>query len=355
MSTTADFVRCVVWRLRARALLGALTRWLCAGTVLAALLVLADRVLSLGVGDLTLVAVPCGAALLGGLATAWARWPSRLAAALAADARLGLEERLSTAMAAPQGLMADLLRRDAERHVSGADPHREFPVRPPGGARILIAGAGALLVALLLPQMDLLGWGAARQRRQAERQAVREATASARSQVRSLREAARRRGLEGAAAALGDVEDRLAQLAESGADAAQARAQARELQATVNAAREAPLGDGGRAPPEDALGRRDFLAGASRVLERCRRQLGDGAAGGGVPRPAAGLEGEDEGPAAPGAFVRADDVAVPAPESRELEWKLVTAGQTADAATARRQLPWRYRGVVRRYFSPDTR
>lgn len=92
---------------------------------------------------------------------AFLRRPDLMDAALAADLRLGLRERLSSSyeLADAEGGMVGALHRDAERHLSHLQDGRDFPLVPRRGLRwfavpFLIFGIGYVL----FPELDLFGY-----------------------------------------------------------------------------------------------------------------------------------------------------------------------------------------------------
>jgi len=105
------------------------------------------------------------AALAAGVAVAaivaFLRRPNLMQAALAADLRLGLRERLSSSyeLAQAEGPMVAALHRDAERHLSRLKDRRDFPLVPRRGLRwfalpFIIFGIGYVL----FPELDLFGY-----------------------------------------------------------------------------------------------------------------------------------------------------------------------------------------------------
>lgn len=117
--------------------------------------------------------LPVAAALFAGAVLGAAFWSVRSApgledAALAADACLGLKERLTSSLAlrrrggsflggSPE--MAEAVHEDAARHLARLHPRRDFPFRATRGMRWLAAplvlyGLGFLF----LPEFDLLGY-----------------------------------------------------------------------------------------------------------------------------------------------------------------------------------------------------
>ncbi len=102
-------------------------------------------------------ALICGIA--GGILWAWVSRPTIPDAAVAADERLGLKERLSTALQFLGGGPSPLvpaLAADAEAAARTIDPRQAWPVRAPRQWRML-AVAGAVFVGLyFVPQQSLL-------------------------------------------------------------------------------------------------------------------------------------------------------------------------------------------------------
>lgn len=94
-------------------------------------------------------------------ATAWTvyRRPRLLDAALEADNRLGLQERVtsSLALADADGPMIDALHADARRRLAGLDTAHAFPLYPPRAARWLAVPLLAFVLASFMPDIDLFG------------------------------------------------------------------------------------------------------------------------------------------------------------------------------------------------------
>ena len=341
MDRTTAVVRTIGWRLGAQALLESAVLWLSLGLGAAAVLVLAERLLSLGASVLFLAAVPIAAACTLAAARGLVRWPDSATAALRADARLGLAERLSSSLAAGHGPMSDLLRRDATRHAEAIEPRESFPVRLPPRARAVAPLAVALAVALLLPPLDLLGWGAARE---ARARAVGEATRDAHDALGAISRSAREQGLSRPAEAVARVQAALAS-----PDDAEARAQA-ELDAAMDANAAAR---GASAADPRALAQLDreddVLRRAARELERWRRRLA-------AARAAAAMGAGSDTAAGAGRqfrFVRSDPSATHGPDAKTPETRPLAARPAATAAMTHDSVPWRYRVVVQRYFSTD--
>jgi len=96
---------------------------------------------------------------LGALAGSLRR-VSLFQAALAADRRLGLQERLSSALElgkqdARDPLVAALVA-DATSHAAGIDPALAFPLKMPREVRLLAGALGVLALVLLLPRLPVL-------------------------------------------------------------------------------------------------------------------------------------------------------------------------------------------------------
>ncbi|MBN1442104.1 MAG: hypothetical protein JXA90_05305 [Planctomycetes bacterium] len=171
--------------IRRRLFLAGALRWLCADLLLcvslAAVLIAAERIFSLGVGE----GVWIGGALLGAIAftivRAAIRGRVRIAdAARAADERLALKERLATAVyleEAPRRPALEpwqcLICEDGARRLEGVRLAERFPVRPPRTSWWLLAPAAACaLILLFVPEIDVLGRGARRRAVAEEREAV---------------------------------------------------------------------------------------------------------------------------------------------------------------------------------------
>lgn len=112
--------------------------------------------------------------LLAAVAAALRLRPQRYTftyAALALDQALDNRERLTSALAVEGSTrpLADAVREDAHAHAAGIDPRRVFPLRCGwGGSRLPWLIGSFLLLALLLPDIDVLG---ARARHRAETEA----------------------------------------------------------------------------------------------------------------------------------------------------------------------------------------
>ena len=277
------FVRAVQWRVGVGESLRLGTWGLCAALGVATALVVAERLLAVGVSVGGAVVVPVAVAGVLALGLGLARWPGQMAAALRADSRLGLEERLSSALAVGESPMAALVRADATRHVQGVEAGAWFPVRCPAAARALPLLAAVLVIAVLVPELDVLGIGEAR------RLAAARAGASGDPSRRQPRNGATQPAVV--------------------------------LPATPN---------GGTA-----------LAPESR---------GPAAVG---PKRASTADDNSTGRGAQEAFVRKAAAPARPAEVVKLVESLAEARAAAEGAMAREGVPWRYRAVVKRYFSPE--
>lgn len=131
------------------------------------------------------------------------RRPGLLAAALEADRRLDLDERLTSSLelAEVEGPMVAALHRDAEIHLSKLDIHRDFPIRPPRALRWLPLALSVFFAAyLFLPVFDLLGHQEKVEAAMKKKEEARIAAEAIREAVRPLKrksESGDLKGLEG--------------------------------------------------------------------------------------------------------------------------------------------------------------
>ena len=359
MEALRTFVRAVARRLGTQALFDAGAACLCIGFGVASLVVLAERLLSLGADVGLFVALPLVVASMAGLVAGLARWPGLPAAALRADERLGLEERVSSALAVGSEPMACLVREDAARRIEGIGLAQAIPIRAPRLLVPLGLSAIGLVVALLVPAADLLGWGAARRARAEDAAAVREATNTALAKLGRQAAAAREQGLGRSAKALKEIEEAMAALAASDASTAEAQKTARqalgEVERTRGSIEEAQRAAADPGRIEKAKQELDILQSSSSVLEQWKRDLAGETPGGVRPRGDTGYPGKkDDGGASSRAaeFVRSSDLPPTPLEAATVESKLLAAKPAAVSAMQRNDIPWRYRRVVRRYFSP---
>lgn len=361
MDTVARVVGRIARRLGACALIRAVGRSLCVATAVAMVVVLAERLLSLGVSTATAIGVPLAVGTMFGVALGLARWPGRTTSALRADARLGLDERLSSALAAGDGPMAELLHADATRCAAAIKLRESFPVELGLSAQALPLLAALLVVAVLVPELDLLGRGRARTARAAQAAAAGAAVAEAQAALDSLRDRARERGLGGAAMALDDAARALAATA-PGSGAAETAREADRIKGALDARREANGRALGAASSEEQkerlLRQRDLLANAARAVERLRGRLAGGGGGPAGPperRPTTAKDSGKEPVGGQPLFARPQETPPSPHEAAALARRLVAARDAAAEAMSHARIPWRYRGVVRRYFSPDER
>jgi hypothetical protein len=94
-------------------------------------------------------------------ATGWAvyRRPRLLDAALEADRRLGLQERLTSSLAleGAEGPMVEAVHADARQRLTQVNILEAFPFYPPRAARWLLVPVLAFAVASFVPELDLFG------------------------------------------------------------------------------------------------------------------------------------------------------------------------------------------------------
>ncbi|MBM4036727.1 MAG: hypothetical protein FJ291_33760 [Planctomycetes bacterium] len=358
MEQVESFVSRAARRIGLNGLLAAGALWLSIGFGLAAALLLGERLLAFGANAGLIVAAPILAAALASFAAAMSRWPTQQAAALRADAQLGLHERLSTALAAGEGPMAELVRADAQRRAAAFDPRKEFPVRIPARARWLALCAVGLAVAALVPPLDVFGWGAARAAREAERDAVRRATDGARVHLGKLAGVASEQGLDRAKQTIEQIDRSLGALAASEPTAEKARKVAEKAMQGIEKARAANDAAAKGAP--DARERaktdseRDLMASTQRILDGFQRELAGEARGGEI----AAADGDKSKKGKEQVHQHAPDFVkpqepTPVPRATvKVESRLLATRPAAEAATRRGDIPWQYRALVRRYFSP---
>ncbi|NQT53327.1 hypothetical protein HQ576_14815 [bacterium] len=353
VDTVEAVVQAVRRRLGIEAVLRAGVAWLGVGLAAAVLLVLGQRLIAFGAHPAALALVPVAAGALLAAVDGLRRWPAPRAAAFAADALLHLHERLAAAWCAGAERLAGLLRADAERHASHvlAVHPDAFAVRRPARLWVLPLLALALLVALLLPSFDLLGWQAARAERAQRLVLARQATYLAADALRALAAAARRRGLHHTAQAVERAASAAAAAPAQQAPDAAATAQA-DLRARLRntqAARDAASDPAARKQlNRDA----DLLAQALRRVDHWRRDLAGGAL-----QPIGPLAKDTPGRPSPAAspFVHTTTPA-PAPAAlASLERRLLDARPAVEAAMTHDRVPWGYRAIVRRYFTPSPR
>lgn len=361
MDDVRRFAHKVGTRLGVQALLDAASGWLCLGLGAAAAAVLAERLLALGVPVPLLVAAGLLAASFAGVVAGVSRWPTLQRAALAADARFALDERVSSALAVAAGPMTGLLQADAVRHTQPIALRRALPIAPPPSVRALALLAVALAAAAFVPPLDLLGWGAARAARATELADVRRATEAVRLSLGKLAAAGRNEGLPRTEQQLNQIDQRLAGVAASETTASQAREAAKRMldeldkaRAASEAAAKAAADPTQRAKAE---AERDLLLSSARVIEGWQRELAGEARGGTRPQPGKapdskkGVEGTGEKASE---FVRPAEAPSVPREAMKVEARLIEARPAAEAAVRRDDVPWQYRSVVRLYFSPTT-
>jgi hypothetical protein len=128
-------------------------------------------------------------------ATAWAihRRPRLVDAALEADRRLGLQERVTSSLALEnmEGPMVAALHADARRRLADVNVLQAFPLYPPRSARWLFVPILAIGLAGLLPEFDLLKMRERQAEAKAQQDARRVTAEALKSMAKPLKESAR--------------------------------------------------------------------------------------------------------------------------------------------------------------------
>ena len=340
MDAIAGFVKRFAMRTGLERLLASVATWLAAGLWCGAVLVAAERLVALPAPPEVLGALPvlCGAFV--GLTLGLSRWPNLAEAALAADARFDLQERLSSALAAGSGPMAELVRQDATRHAASLDLRATLPLRMPRSWPALAAGALTLVVAALLPPMDLLGWRARRQAAEREHRLVRNATTAARARLSQLQAVAGGQEITRA------VDRQLAELLARRPGLREAvEAGTRLERQTGRLLAEAERQIAKMTDPlrrSELEGERAAAAAASRILAEWLENLGA----------ARQPERIGDGSSAE-AFVRPHEPPPPPKQLERLSEPIAQGSAAARAALRRDEIPWRYRRIVQRYFAVE--
>jgi len=158
MSDLDHKLRLATRRLVRRKVLCAASRALAVGLAAALALIVAHKLFDLGSSLYLIAATLALLAALSGAAWALARRPHTLHTALLLDRRLGLDERLASAVcaAADPRPMAAALRADAAARLNRDAIDRAIPAEMPRAARWLpVLVAAAVLAAALLPAFNL--------------------------------------------------------------------------------------------------------------------------------------------------------------------------------------------------------
>lgn len=146
------------------------------------------------VDPLIVAAVLTGVALVAASATAYLRRPKSIEAALEADKRLGLNERITSSLQLgdQNDGLAQQLHQDAQRHAAGIVPTRDFPFQLPHRSRafcIALVAFGCLY--LLMPEFDLLGFKERQAQAAAEHQKKLDTVARIEEVIEPLKESAK--------------------------------------------------------------------------------------------------------------------------------------------------------------------
>lgn len=202
-------LRAVTRRMVGVAFLGALTRCLFYALCLIAALAVVDRLVYTGLPVVTASVGLLVACLPAAAAWTWLRRINRLRAAILADQKLGLKERLSSALAladSSEPMVPELLE-DALRHVRRLDVTRAVPFRLPREARFMaIPLVCSIAVLSIMPQMDLLGMRARAARLKADQQEIQKQAENLERQIKKLKAAAEDKKLENLAALVSKME-----------------------------------------------------------------------------------------------------------------------------------------------------
>ncbi|MHC4567840.1 MAG: hypothetical protein ACYTE3_19010, partial [Planctomycetota bacterium] len=163
-------IRNVRFRCSVNLLLKHTGRVLIAAGVVAVLTVLAERLLALTVITPTTLWGFCAVALVLALTLWLLKQPSRMQASLLLDERLMLQERFSTtlALADMEDPFAQAARNEAYERAGHANIAGHFPIRPSKCWIYAISTWLIVVLALFLPQKDLLGFLRKREQKQEE-------------------------------------------------------------------------------------------------------------------------------------------------------------------------------------------
>jgi hypothetical protein len=218
-----DTIRRLVGRVRRRLFLGTLgraTSWtLCLGLTVAVFALAAGKfwpqstLNRLSSGQWLLSGLVAG--VLGGLLWSWWKRPTMFQAALEADLRCGLKERLSSALSlAPSDSLhgAEMaLIHDAARRAERAEIPEHFPLRPQPRGLLPLLPLAALPFVLLLPERGTAS-AAPAPVNATEVASVKEAAKQLQAQLRQQRKQAEAQGLQDAQMMLKKMEDELDKL-----------------------------------------------------------------------------------------------------------------------------------------------
>lgn len=164
MNAILQAVRIVAWRLAVNRSISVLVRSIFYVLCVFGVIALADRLLYLGFSPYLAMFAATAAIIPYAALSLLLRRVTRGDAALAIDQRLGLHERLSTALAiqGTEGPAAEALLLDAQRHAEAIKPRKHFPYQYPREARYLPFPALAIfLIWGVVPSFDLLNREAA--------------------------------------------------------------------------------------------------------------------------------------------------------------------------------------------------
>lgn len=205
-------LRRVCFRCSLNVLLEQLGLVLVLGGTAAALAVLTERALAVRFIEPRNLQVFLGAVVLAGGVLWFLKRPSRMKAALLLDERLATRERFSTAMlvAGSDDPFARAACREAHEAAERTDPKGQFPIKPSrrwGWAVAVWMVFGG--VALFLPDLDLMGYGAQRTQQQEKEKQLAKVKAEVKERTQVLASMVKELGdakLAADLAKLGDLE-----------------------------------------------------------------------------------------------------------------------------------------------------
>ncbi|MFH0963188.1 MAG: hypothetical protein V2A58_04155 [Planctomycetota bacterium] len=167
--------------------------------VFVCLAILLDKLIFLGAPVVYVLAAATVLCAAGAVLLSVRRWPSDREAALAVDERLRLKERISTSLAVEgdASAMARAVVQDAASYARAVSVAQSFPLRVPVSFWwAMLAGAVALAILGVMPQLDLLARKHKLELARQEREAVREQAQDMRRELEQLRKSAAARRLD---------------------------------------------------------------------------------------------------------------------------------------------------------------
>ncbi|MFP4145801.1 MAG: hypothetical protein ACLFV3_11730 [Phycisphaeraceae bacterium] len=185
----------LIRRTRRRQFAGGVLRWLgrlgAAAAGVAAVVILTDRLLLAAELPVWPWGVVAGVVVVAAVIVAWMRRPSEEAAAELLDRRLGLKDRIGSAVWARQHAdepMAAAVMEDARRSAAGRKASEAVRVRLTRSWAWMVPMVALAAGLWWLPEMDLLGQAATRQRQQARAEQAQQAKQTVTEAAQVLRE-----------------------------------------------------------------------------------------------------------------------------------------------------------------------